>query len=211
MSTIEEIISTNFLLEDLKDQQKLWPVVDKRWLLSKNHNACVTSGDIKCSSIVVGIAEAVNFVATQILFIISWRFRGTEEVVYQYAFHGLMKICFPKKYTEEDILKFDHKITYVDYFKAKSELIACLSAKEQAYWFVKECCFNTIFKIIAAAIILKSPIPGPLGLVSLHRCAALMISVAVIGEPFHQCVDWVDHKWHVMIYHLAKKNHAQLT
>ncbi len=210
MCTIQDIISTNFLLEDLKDQQKPWPVFDKSWLLGKDPSAVVNSKDIRFSSFVVGVAEVVNFVAAQGLFDISWLYRGSANVLSDYALTGIMWICFHKNYTQEDVEKFDQRKTYIEYFKAKAELVACLSAKEQACWIAKECYYNTIYKIIGAAIILTAP-QQPRALLSLHKIAAKIISWVVVMKPFYKLVDWVDLKLHATMYHLAEKNQAQLS
>lgn len=152
MSTIGEITSTNYLYEDSKQ-------FDSSWLKGVNLNTEVTKANKIQSSYVVAVAEAVNYVAHAALLGLSCYCSGKATVLTAGCFTLMSMLCarfmFRKNLTKEDIETFDHRKSYVQYFQAKAELVACLSFNDQVKWLAKECLNSVAYKAIAAACILQ--------------------------------------------------------
>ncbi len=215
MSTIQEIVSTNYLFEDKTP-------FDPSWLKGKDYSQSVSSFHKNQSSFVVAIAEIVHCVAEGALLSIIGIY-SREALMNSLSIQVFLKLLSPKSYEKEDIEKFKQRKTYLEYFKAKAELVACLSAKQQGLLLLNECFSKTWRKVACAAFISLAPQnvlfvrPGNVIGVRdlLHRVCfpltALIISYSNLHRVFKDVLDVAEAHLHVIINDLVTKNQAQLT
>lgn len=160
------------------------------------------------SGAIVALAETIHFIGYAALFGLSVNFLGKERVCFHYCVAGFFKLLENKTYTKDDIEKFDNRPSYLQNFQEKTERVKRLSAKDQMFWFFKESFANTIFKVMAAALILQSPtrvvwnfraIP-----LNLLRCTALAVGLSYVTHPLHLLLDYAEGKMHSFVYHKAE-------
>ncbi len=129
---------------------------------------------------------------------------------------AFLKLLFPKPYEKEDIEKFKQRKTYVEYLKAKGELVACLSAKERGLWLLHECFSKTWRKVAGVALIALSgqhlPVLAinPLAWAVLRACAHYL-SLRQVATVVFGVLNFAEAHLHVFAYDLASKNQKQLT
>jgi hypothetical protein len=208
MSTIQEIVSTNYLYEDKT-------AFDPSWLQGKDFSNSVSSFHKNQASLVVAIAEIVQGVAQGALLLISYQFLNSEQLISFLSIHAFLKLLSPTGYTKEDIEKFQQRKTYVEYLKARAELVACLSAKEKGLWLLNECFSKTLRKVAGVAflsltsqnfaVFARNPLLQPT-----LRCVGVFFSSSVLGYLIKDVLDFAEAHLHSYVYHLAEKNQAQL-
>ena len=201
MSSISEITPSDNLLEKF--------TLDAPSIKDKDISVQLSQEATLQSSIIVALAETVDYVARAAIYGVSVSFIGYDQLALQSALLGIMKLLFNKQYTKEDIEKFDNRQSYVQSFKEKSIAVANLSAQDKAYWLAKQVFTSTIFKVIAAAIILTLPAQLPAGAnvvrFTVHRCIANITALNITGMQTENLLNYVEAKMHSYVYHLVEK------
>lgn len=207
MSTIQTV-SENIFFED----KGLLDAYDLQSKALGSQTALIHSF---CSGVIVALAEATHYIGYATLFGLSFNFLGIERVCFHYAVAGFFKLLQNKTYTKDDIEQFDNRTSYLQYFKEKTDHITHLSAKDQMFWLWKESFANTIFKVMAAAIILKSPAHFVLRFsatpYNLLRFMALGIGLSYVNKPFYQLLDYAEKKMYSFVYHKAQHQQMSLS
>jgi hypothetical protein len=201
MSSISEITPSDNLLEKF--------ALDSSSIKDKDISGQLPQEATLQSSIIVALAETVDYVARAVIYGVSVSFIGYDQLVLQSVAMGILKLLLNKQYTKEDIEKFDNRQSYVQAFKEKSIAVANLSPKDKAYWLSKQVLTSTIYKVIAAAIILTLPAQLPVGanvvLFTLHRYTAVITALNITGMQTENLLNYAEAKMHSYVYHLVQK------
>lgn len=195
MSTVSEILANNYLLQE--DGR-----FDRSLITSKDPNVQVLDKHKSQSYALVALAEAVEKVAHYSLVALSAYHVGRPNVISIFGRYGLITLIFWSTYDQEPIQFLIQKKSYRTYLTAKAECLACLPAKEQAMWLLKDLA-KSLFWNIAGAQIIHSGFLSPGR--NIHFFAAcvianlqLLILVSDIYQRAHNAIN-------VAVYNFEKK------
>jgi hypothetical protein len=201
MSAIQEVVSKNYLFEDQT-------ALDPFWRKGKDLSNFVSDSQV---FFVVAIAEIVNGVAQGALLWIGLQDLNSEQFIFILKLSAFLKLIWPKGYEKADIEKFKQRKTYVEYFKGKAEIVACLSAKQQALWLLNECFSKTwrkgacvVFISLTRhnlAVFARNPLLQPT-----LMSVIMFISYRVLLSLFKDILDFAEAHLHVFTYDLVSKN-----